>query len=146
MEFRISQISAIASLCIVWLSHCSSAFGQLMVYLHHSDSHPVTHTYMSVGFTCTLVTVSQKRLLNHHQPLEINQERHYWLMIAAQASHLLHHSHFCQPWQQTAAHCWESGRKTMLPVCLIPWHCFTLFLISDIHLQYVGRFSAGGFR
>lgn len=29
----------------------------------------------------------------------LHKERHYWLLIAAQASHLLRQSHVCQPWQ-----------------------------------------------
>lgn len=62
------------------------------------------------------------------------KEQHYRLMTATRASNWLHHSHFCQAWQYTTDYCWELERETALPLLIIFWHCFPLFLIYDIHL------------
>lgn len=71
------------------------------------------------------------------------KEQHYRLMTATRASNWLHRSHFCQAWQYTTDYCWELERETALPLLIIFWHCFPLFLIYDIHLWW--DFAAGGF-
>lgn len=108
--------------------------------------------YISVvGLPCALIL--EKRVLPsitentpkalrapRHQTA-LYKEEHDLLMIAAQASHLLHHSHVWQETTVDTVHCWEPGKRFMLPVLLILWHDLPLFLISDL----CGKFAAGGF-
>lgn len=118
--------------------------GTLSHYIAKLTNGPITQKH-GVGYhmkffylcgqrlTCVLI-LEKKRFTSITEKAQrdqtaLNKEGRYWLMIAAQASHLLYHSHFCQPWHKTTAHCWEPGRKSMLPFFLILLILCSWFLI-----------------
>lgn len=110
----------------------------------HSDS--ILNLEKEVVHLCTSIT--KKRLPRHQQPQEIKQlstERAtigWWLLLRHLVCSTTHVS--ASLGSRPQVHCWEQGRKSMLPFLLILWHCFPLFPGSDIHL--CGKFAAGGFQ
>lgn len=94
-------------------------------------------------YLCT--SIMEKRVPKH-QPWEIKQLSRksntigWWLLLGQLIFSTTHIS--ARP--GTRAHCWKPGRMSILPLILILWHCFPLFMISDIHL--CGKFAAGGFQ
>lgn len=97
---------------------------------------PVRSSGRKVVYLSTSITEkAPKASTAQRDQTALKKEQHYRLMTAAQASNWLHHSHFCQAWQYTQyiVGSWRK-RETVLPLLLILWHCFPVFLICDIHL------------
>lgn len=94
-------------------------------------------------YLCT--SIMEKRLPKR-QPWEIKRLSRksntigWWLLLGQLICSTAHIS--ARP--GTEAHCWKPGRMSILPLILILWHCFPLFVISNIHLR--GKFAAGGFQ
>lgn len=84
-------------------------------------------------YLCTSITEkAPKASAAPRDQTALNKEWHYWLLIAVQASHLLHQSHFCQPWQSTTAHLLGAREKVHASFPLNPLALFSCswFVIS----------------
>lgn len=95
----------------------------------------------------TRALLSQKMLPKHQQPprdqTALNKERHYTLLIAAQASHLLHQSHSCQPWRQTST-LLGAREKVHASFPLNPLALYSS--VPDFRYPSLWEFAAGGFQ